>query len=103
VFFHGPAYQVVREAWHRGADAVASLARHMPAGNTPETGPTVTEPRLVEACFQAAGLWEVGHAGNLALPAHADLVSMARQPVPEAELFAVAHPRRRRRLRLPGA
>ena len=92
VFFHGPAYQVVREAWHSGADAVARLARHMPAGNTPETGHTATEPRLAEACFQTAGLWEIGHAGHLALPAHADLVSMAHQPVPEAELFAVAHP-----------
>ena len=92
VFFHGPAYQVVREAWHRGADAVARLARHMPAGNTPETGHTATEPRLAEACFQTAGLWEIGHAGHMALPAHADLVSMAHQPVPEAELFAVAHP-----------
>jgi NAD(P)-dependent dehydrogenase (short-subunit alcohol dehydrogenase family) len=92
VFFHGPAYQVVGEAWHRGADAVARLAGHMPAGNTPETGPTATEPRLAEACFQTAGLWEIGHAGHLALPAHADLVSMAHQPVPEAELFAVAHP-----------
>jgi hypothetical protein len=92
VFFHGPAYQVVREAWHRGADAVARLARHMPAGNTPETGHTATEPRLAEACFQTAGLWEIGHAGHLALPAHADLVSMAHQPVPEAELFAVARP-----------
>jgi Polyketide synthase dehydratase N-terminal domain/Polyketide synthase dehydratase domain len=92
VFFHGPAYQVVGEAWHRGADAVARLAQHMPAGHTPETGHTATEPRLAEACFQTAGLWEIGHAGHMALPAHADLVSMAQQPVPDAELFAVAHP-----------
>jgi NADP-dependent 3-hydroxy acid dehydrogenase YdfG len=92
VFFHGPAYQVVDEAWHRGPDAVARLARHMPAGHMPETDHTTTEPRLAEACFQTAGLWEIGHAGHLALPAHVDLVSMPQRSVPKAELFAVAHP-----------
>ncbi len=92
VFFHGPAYQVVDEAWHSGSDAVARLARHMPAGHTPQTRHTATEPRLAEACFQAAGLWEIGHAGHLALPAHVDLVSMPHRPVPDAQLFAVAHP-----------
>lgn len=92
-FFHGPAYQVIDEAWHRGPDAVARLARHIPAGHAPESAPTATEPRLAEGCFQAAGLAEIGRAGRLALPAHADLVSMPRRPVPEeAELFAVAHP-----------
>ena len=92
VFFHGPAYQVVDEAWHCGSDAVGRLARHMPAGQAPEAGPTATEPRLAEACFQTAGLWEIGHAGHLALPAHVDLVSMPQPPRPEAELFAIAHP-----------
>jgi acyl transferase domain-containing protein/nucleoside-diphosphate-sugar epimerase/acyl carrier protein len=91
-FFHGPAYQVVDEAWHRGPDAVARLTRHMPPDRTPGTEPTTTEPRLAEACFQTAGLWEIGHDGHLALPAHVDLVSMPRRPVPEGELFAVAHP-----------
>jgi len=92
VFFHGPAYRVVDEAWHSGPDAVARLARHLPAGHAPETGHTTTEPRLAEACFQTACLWEVGHDGRLALPAHVDFVSMPRRPVPGAELFAIAHP-----------
>jgi malonyl CoA-acyl carrier protein transacylase/NADP-dependent 3-hydroxy acid dehydrogenase YdfG len=92
VFFHGPAYQVVDQAWHRGTDAVARLARHLPADHTPETGHTATEPRLAEACFQTAGLWEIGNDGHLALPAHADLVSMPHRPAPGAELFAIAHP-----------
>ena len=91
VFFHGPAYQVVDEAWHRGSDAIARLARRLPAGHTPETEQTTTEPRLAEACFQTAGLWEIGHDGHMALPAHVDLVSMPHLPAPEAELFAVAH------------
>jgi hypothetical protein len=92
VFFHGPAYQVVHEAWHRGSGAVARIARHMPAGHVPETDQTTTEPRLAEACFQTAGLWEIGQAGHMALPAHVDLVSLPGRPLPEAELFAIAHP-----------
>jgi hypothetical protein len=92
VFFHGPAYQVVDKAWHRGPDAVASLARQLPPGHTPGTVRTATEPRLAEACFQTAGLWEIGHDGHMALPAHADRVSMPHRPAPGAELFAVAHP-----------
>jgi len=92
VFFHGPAYQVVDEAWQRGPDAVARLARHMPPGHAPQTDHTATEPRLAEACFQTAGLWEIGHAGHMALPAHVDLVSMPHRPVPDRELFAIARP-----------
>jgi hypothetical protein len=92
VFFHGPAYQVVDEAWHSGPDAVARLARHLPAAHTPDTDHTATEPRLAEACFQTAGLWEIGHDGHMALPAHVDLVSMPHRPGPEAELFAIARP-----------
>jgi acyl transferase domain-containing protein/acyl carrier protein len=90
VFFHGPAYQVVDEAWHHGSDAVTRLARHLPAAYAPATGQTTTEPRLAEACFQTAGLWEVGQAGHLALPAHVDQVSMLHRPVPDSELFAMA-------------
>jgi Polyketide synthase dehydratase len=92
VFFHGPAYQVIDEAWHSGRTAVARLARSLPAGHMPETDHTATEPRLAEACFQTAGLWEVGQDGHLALPAHADLVSVLHRPSPDVPLFAMARP-----------
>jgi hypothetical protein len=32
----------------------------------------VVGPRLVELCFQVAGLWEAAHEDRLALPAHLD-------------------------------
>jgi len=92
VFFHGPAYQVIDEAWHSGRTAVARLAGSLPAGHLPETDPTATEPRLAEACFQTAGLWELGQDGHLALPAHADLVSVLHRPRPDVPLFATARP-----------
>jgi NAD(P)-dependent dehydrogenase (short-subunit alcohol dehydrogenase family) len=91
VFFHGPAYQVVDEAWHSGSEAVTRVARNLPASCAPATGATATEPRLAEACFQTAGLWEVGQAGHLALPAHVDQVSVLHRPLPDSELFATAH------------
>jgi hypothetical protein len=91
VFFHGPAYQVIDEAWHSDGDAIARLADRLPPAHIPPAR-TVTEPRLAEACLQAAGLWEVGHAGRMALPAHADLISVLRSPEPGGQLFAVAHP-----------
>jgi NAD(P)-dependent dehydrogenase (short-subunit alcohol dehydrogenase family) len=92
LFFHGPAYQVIQEAWCDGGSAVARLARHLPPGHSPEGACTVAEPRLAEACFQAAGLWEIGHTGRMGLPAHADLITVLHRPRPDAQLFAVAHP-----------
>jgi len=92
VFFHGPAYQVIDEAWHANGDAVARLAGGLPPGHVPQAARTATEPRLAEACFQTAGLWEIGQTGRMALPAHADLISVLRRPEPGGQLFAVAHP-----------
>jgi hypothetical protein len=31
-------------------------------------------PRLIELCFQTAGVWEIGKTGQLALPASVDRV-----------------------------
>ncbi len=94
VFFHGPAYQVIEEAWRDNGTAVAQLAMHLPAGYAPENACTATEPRLAEACFQTAGLWEIGQTGRIGLPAHADLMTVLHRPQPGAQLFAVAHPAR---------
>jgi hypothetical protein len=92
VLFHGPAYQVIDDAWQSGRTAVARLAQHLPAGHMPETDHTTTEPRLAEACLQTAGLWEIGQTGQLALPAHADLVTVLHRPQPGTQLFAMVHP-----------
>jgi hypothetical protein len=91
VFFHGPAYQVIGEAWHRGDAAVARVAADLPAGHEPQGACTTSEPRLAEACFQTAGLWEIGRAGHMALPAHADLVTMPHRPQKKTQLFAIVN------------
>ena len=37
-------------------------------------------PRLIELCFQTAGLWEMGVQGRMGLPLHVDRVCLWRAP-----------------------
>jgi hypothetical protein len=70
MYFHGPAYQVVSSAWRAGDAAAAAFASDLPANHSPSDLPLQAAPRLIELCFQAAGLWEAGREGRLALPTH---------------------------------
>ncbi len=94
LYFHGPAYQVVAEAWQGDEAAVARFATDLPPNHEPADLPTVLEPRLVELCFQAAGLWEAGRNGRLALPAHVGgVLLVGAAPVDMNSTFvAVARP-----------
>jgi Polyketide synthase dehydratase/KR domain len=88
LYFHGPAYQVVDSAWR---DHVANVARF--AGGLPPNhiggGTTVVLPRLVELCFQTAGLLEAAEYGRLALPQHVDCLRLVAEPS-DGALFATA-------------
>jgi NAD(P)-dependent dehydrogenase (short-subunit alcohol dehydrogenase family) len=68
LYFHGPAYQVVGGAWAADGTSVARLCDDLPENHSPADAPTVGAPRLAELGFQAAGLWEAGREGRLALP-----------------------------------
>jgi NAD(P)-dependent dehydrogenase (short-subunit alcohol dehydrogenase family) len=94
LYFHGPAYQVVAEAWRDNGAAAGRLAEQLPADRQPADAPTVLGPRLEELCFQVAGLWEAGHEGRLALPAHVDrLTVLGELATGEAEgVVAIARP-----------
>ena len=74
VYFHGPAYQVLERAYRHDGVLVGRLAAHLPADHDPPSQQTVFAPRLIELCFQTAGLSEIGDAGRLALPTHVDRV-----------------------------
>jgi hypothetical protein len=90
LYFHGPAYQVVDVAWAQDDAIVARLHENLPAQTDT---PTIAAPRLVELCFQAAGLSEAGRAGRLALPLHVDAVRLAGvEAAEEPGLLAVARP-----------
>ncbi len=92
LFPHGPAYQVLDEAWCCDGAVVGRLAGHLPPDHLPAEDPTMTEPRLAELCFQTVGLWDIGQAGRLALPGHADLIRTLHKPHGEGPLFALVHP-----------
>jgi len=101
LYFHGPAYQVVGSAWRQGDGAAARLAADLPAQFTPGgTGatdePTLTGTRLVELCFQTAGLLEAGTEARLALPSHVEALRLYAVPAEGPDLVATARPNGRR-------
>jgi acyl transferase domain-containing protein/NAD(P)-dependent dehydrogenase (short-subunit alcohol dehydrogenase family) len=92
LYFHGPAYQVVERAWWDGHRMVGLMARSLPANHLPSEPPTLMAPRLIELCFQTAGLWEMGVQGRMGLPRHIDRVSPLLLPAAESDdtrLYAV--------------
>jgi hypothetical protein len=92
VYFHGPAYQVVERAWRNEQRITGELSRRLPANHHPSERPIVMAPRLIELCFQTAGLWEIGVHGRMGLPLHVDRVCVWRAPDANAELYAVVTP-----------
>jgi Polyketide synthase dehydratase len=93
VYFHGPAYRVLQRAWWNGIRMVGLLSEHLPENHRPSSQPTVLNPRLIELCFQTAGLWEMATQGRMGLPLHIDQVRV--WPAPDQlgdQLFAVVTP-----------
>ena len=74
VYFHGPAYQVLESAWHENGYVIGAFAADLPPGHEPAESATEFLPRLIELCFQTAGVWELGTTGRMALPTHVDRV-----------------------------
>jgi NAD(P)-dependent dehydrogenase (short-subunit alcohol dehydrogenase family)/acyl carrier protein len=96
LYFHGPAYQVVERAWWDGHRIIGLMAKGLPANHLPSERPTIIAPRLIELCFQTAGLWEMGVQGTMGLPQHIDRVSpssLLLDPVSaHTHLYAVVSP-----------
>jgi hypothetical protein len=94
VYFHGPAYRVLSDAWRANGGPAGRFATDLPPNHRPEDAVTLTAPRLLELCFQTSGLWEIGRHGRMALPHRIRRVQL--QPgASEASgpLYAVAQPR----------
>jgi hypothetical protein len=64
VYFHGPAYQVLKRALWDENGAVGEMAGGLPDNHHPSDQPLAMAPRLVEHCFQTAGLWEMAVPGS---------------------------------------
>jgi malonyl CoA-acyl carrier protein transacylase len=80
IYFHGPAYQVLERVDVRNSDAVGLMAANLPPNTNPEDTVSVMAPRLVELCFQTAGVWDIKTTGTMALPLGVGSVTAFRQP-----------------------
>nr|MDJ0751835.1 SDR family NAD(P)-dependent oxidoreductase [Woeseiaceae bacterium] len=91
VYFHGPAYQVLESAWSGDFDtAVGRFASDLPANHSPPDLPTQIEPRLIELCFQTAGIYELGVDGRFGLPSKIGRLTKLREPsVVTSQLYTV--------------
>jgi NAD(P)-dependent dehydrogenase (short-subunit alcohol dehydrogenase family) len=95
IYFHGPAYQVVGTAWRDNGRTVGQMPLTLAANHQPPDMVTLMAPRLIELCFQTAGLFEMGTTGRMALPQHIDRVTTLRRPenaVGALHAVVVAHP-----------
>ena len=93
LYFHGPAYQVVEKAWWDGKHIVGLMAQGLPPNHYPPELPAVMAPRLIELCFQTAGVWELGLQGRMGLPQRVREVSLFRSPaLAESRMHAVVTP-----------
>ena len=95
IYFHGPAYQVLAKAWRDENRVVGEFTSQLPANHHPSDQQTLFAPRLIELCFQTAGLWEMSADGRMGLPQHLRQVRVFR-PVESARgpLHAFIEPHR---------
>jgi hypothetical protein len=80
VYFHGPAYQVLERAEVRGDTAIGLMTAGLPPNTDPAEAASVMAPRLIELCFQTAGVWDIQTTGTMALPLGVGSVTAYRQP-----------------------
>jgi NAD(P)-dependent dehydrogenase (short-subunit alcohol dehydrogenase family) len=80
VYFHGPAYRVLDSVTVGPDGAVGLMAEGLPPNAVPETAESLVAPRLLELCFQTAGIWEVSSRERLALPSSLGRVRPLRDP-----------------------
>ncbi len=93
LYFHGPAYQVIEKAWWDGARLIGLMATNLPPNHHPAELSTVVLPRLIELCFQTAGIWELGVQGRMGLPQYVHQILFYRRPAPaDGRLYAILTP-----------
>jgi hypothetical protein len=93
IYFHGPAYQVLQRAWREGDHLIGHFTENLPSNHYPIDQPVLMAPRLIELCFQTAGLWEMSSQGRMGLPQYIQHVCVRRSPqAAEGGLYAVVTP-----------
>ncbi len=79
-YFHGPAYQVLERAGVEGERVIGLMSDHLPPNSNPADALSLMAPRLIELCFQTAGIWEMTTQHVMALPLGIGSVTVYRQP-----------------------
>jgi 3-oxoacyl-(acyl-carrier-protein) synthase/NAD(P)-dependent dehydrogenase (short-subunit alcohol dehydrogenase family)/acyl carrier protein len=93
VYFHGPAYRVLDLAGRVGDRMIGRFAEGLPLSHEPATANLVLEPRLLELCFQTAGILELGETGRLALPQRVGRVQLFTVKNKVGRWYAAVTPR----------
>ncbi|MGZ4788967.1 MAG: SDR family NAD(P)-dependent oxidoreductase [Terriglobales bacterium] len=88
IYFHGPAYRVLNQVWLDHDLALGKMAEHLPPNHVPSTMNLVSSPRLIELCFQTAGLWEIEDQKRLGLPLHIGRIRITPDAEEAAKLYA---------------
>jgi hypothetical protein len=79
LFFHGPAYKVLEGVRLDGDQAVGMMVHGLPPNGEPAHAALLMAPRLIELCFQTAGILEVAKDHRLGLPTAFDEARVYRQ------------------------
>jgi hypothetical protein len=91
LYFHGPAFQVLEGVQRSGESVLGKLNKKLPAFTDGEHD-LLSTPTLVELCFQTAGIWEIGKTGIMALPRSIESLTLYRQNVNGAAIYAEVKP-----------
>jgi NAD(P)-dependent dehydrogenase (short-subunit alcohol dehydrogenase family)/acyl carrier protein len=93
VYFHGPTYQVLSRSWRQGDRQIGLMADGLPPNHQPPELPLLTAPRLLELCFQTAGVWEMATTGRLGLPQAVGRVTLLEPAGAGGSVYAIVEPR----------
>jgi NAD(P)-dependent dehydrogenase (short-subunit alcohol dehydrogenase family) len=92
IYFHGLAYQVIESVCRAGSEVVGVMAEKLPANHVPVDLETVAAPRLIELCFQTAGVMEIAVTGKMGLPQQIESVRVNEPKEARGKLFAIVSP-----------
>ena len=91
LYFHGPAFQVLEGVQRSGAMVIGKMNKKLPSILSTEHT-LLSTPTLVELCLQTAGIWELGKTGTMALPRSIESLTLYRQSVNGANIYAEVKP-----------
>src|SRR6185369_15097351 len=92
IYFHGPAYRVMERAWWDGERIIGEMSQSLPENHQPADKPTLIWPRLIELCFQTAGLWQMASEGTMGLPWKVGQVSAGATKPNGEKIYAMVKP-----------